>query len=89
MCGKEIAVAATAGFVTSGISAIYGGAAAAGTELALSKGAAVMVAGAATSMLNQANEAQKKGEPLSISPVKILTDIATDKLAQILPQYQA
>jgi RHS repeat-associated protein len=83
---KEVGVAATAGFVTSGISAIYGGAAAAGTDLALSKGAAGVLAGAATSVLNQANDAANKGEPLDISPVKIVTDIATDKFSDHLSE---
>jgi RHS repeat-associated protein len=87
---KEVGVAALAGFVSSGISAIYsgagaaGGAAVAGAEMALSRPAASVIAGSAVSVMNQANEAQNKGEPLTISPVKIVTDIATDKLADHL-----
>jgi RHS repeat-associated protein len=79
---KEVAVAAVAGFVTSGVSAIYGDAAAAGTDLALSKGAASGIAAAGISALNQANDAQKNGEPLSVSPLKIATDVFTDGVTE-------
>lgn len=57
------------------------GVAIAGTEMALSKQAASTIAGAAISVMNQSNEAANNGEPLTISPVKIVTDIATDNLA--------
>ena len=83
---KEVAVAAVAGFATSGVSAIYGDAAVAGTELVLSKTASTAVVAGVTSVLNQANDASDKGKPLNISPVKIVTDIATDKLSDHLSE---
>jgi RHS repeat-associated protein len=83
---KEVAVAAVAGFVTSGVSAIYQDAAVAGTDLALSKGAAGVLASATVSVLNQSNDAASKGEALNISPIKMVQDIATDKLSDHLAQ---
>jgi RHS repeat-associated protein len=83
----EVGVAVLAGFVSSGISAIYsgagaaGGALVAGSEMALSKPAASAIAGAAISVMNQANDAANNDEPLTISPVTIAKDIATDNLA--------
>jgi len=84
--GKELAVATVAGAATGGVSALYADAAVAGTTLAISKtGANAIVAGTA-SVLNQANEAADQGKPLDISPVKILTDIVTDKATDHLSE---
>jgi hypothetical protein len=60
------------------MAAISDKAAVAGTTLVLSKTAAATLATATTSVLNQATDAQDQGEPLNISPIKIITDIATD-----------
>lgn len=79
--GTEIAISAAAGFITSGVSAIYSDAAIAGTTMLASKQVATAAVAGVTSVLNQANDAQVKGEPLELSPIKMLTDIATDKLA--------
>jgi hypothetical protein len=79
--GKELAVATVAGFVTSGVSAIYSDAAVAGTELILSKGVSTAIVAGVTSVLNQSNDAADKGAPINISQVKIVQDIATDKFA--------
>jgi hypothetical protein len=54
--------------------------------LALSKTASTAIVGGVTSILNHANDASAKGEPLNIFPTKVVTDIATDKLSDHLSE---
>jgi len=80
--GTQVAIAAATGFVTSGVSAIYSTAAAAGTTLAVSEVTAQAVAVGTSSVVSQVNDNVSKGQDaLNISPVKMVLDIATDHVA--------
>lgn len=76
----EAIVAGGAGFLTSGVSAMYSDAAIAGSSMLISKAAANGAVSAVASVLNQADDAVERKETLNISPVKVLTDILTDKI---------
>jgi RHS repeat-associated protein len=80
--GTQVAIAAAAGFVTSGVSAIYSSAAATGTAIAVSEATTQAAVVGTSSVLSQVNDNISKGkDAMNISPVKMVTDIATDHVA--------
>ena len=80
--GTQVAIAAAAGFVTSGVSAIYSSAAATGTAIAVSEVTTQAAVVGTSSVLSQVNDNISKGQDaMNISPVKMAMDIATDHVA--------